>query len=302
MICPKCGFSQMEATECARCGVVFAKFQTSSAVVEGEPLPAAAAPPDSLADGADFEFGPVSDDELEHRLRVGSILSEAVRAYLSNFIAFSLISVLPLLPMMAMMLLPLVMPAGSYDMELMMWLPLTIVVITAVLGSPIATAAVTFGVLQHMRGRHASLGNCLATGLRCLVTVILVAILQGLATLVGMLFCIIPGIIIAMMYSVAVPAAVEERPGALAALKRSELLTEGYRMTIFAVLLLLWLLSVAFGLAVEFGLSGVPAMVVRLAGNVVSTAMGATVAAVFYYRLRSARESVDVLDLASVFD
>ena len=92
---------------------------------------------------------------------------------------------------------------------------------------------------QQMRGRHATFGDCLGVGLGVLLPILGVALLQGLAIGFGFLACFIPGVILAVMFFVAIPAAVEERPGVVKSLERSAKLTEGFRWHVFGVLLVL---------------------------------------------------------------
>src|SRR5262245_53715899 len=71
--------------------------------------------------------------------------------------------------------------------------------------SPIQTAAVTFGVFQQLRGQRASLGDCLSAGFSRMLPVIVVAVITGVITLVGLALLVVPGVIFATMFYVAVP-------------------------------------------------------------------------------------------------
>ncbi len=174
--------------------------------------------------------------------------------------------------------------------------------------APVATAAIIYAVFQRMRGRSVEVGDAIRVGVSKLGTVLFVAILQGLATLLGLIFCIIPGLVVATMYAVAVPVAVEEREragaGASAALGRSSELTEGHRWSVFFVLCLLGLLTVAGGVVAGIGMviNELVGNILLLAITVVSTGLSATASTVIYYRLRSVKESLDVDQIASVFD
>ncbi|HET9229305.1 MAG TPA: glycerophosphoryl diester phosphodiesterase membrane domain-containing protein [Thermoanaerobaculia bacterium] len=170
--------------------------------------------------------------------------------------------------------------------------------------SPLATGAITYAVFQRMRGRNTEVGESLRVGLSQLGSVLLVAILQGLAIIGGTLLCIIPGFIFAVMYSLAVPIAIEEKTGATQAMSRSSDLTEGNRWEIFFAML--GLIAVAFGLGIVAGVIGLigPAVeaVMTLAVQVLASGLIATSYTVMYYRLRSVKESLDVDQIASVFD
>jgi hypothetical protein len=174
--------------------------------------------------------------------------------------------------------------------------------------APMAIAAVTFGVFQQMRGRDTSILECLRIGLTHLVPVLGVAIVQGFATVLGVIFCIIPGLVVETMCAVAVPVAVEERGGVFASLGRSSELTAGYRWPVFGVLLLLHLLGFALDRAlgglIQASLGATPALatLVREGIGVIVGGLSATTAAVMYYRLRSVQESIGVESMASVFD
>lgn len=179
---------------------------------------------------------------------------------------------------------------------------------------PIATAGINYGVFQQMRGGSLSLGDCLKVGFGSLFPVLGLAIVQGLGIGCALILCIVPGLILAARWAVAVPAAVEERTGIGEALARSTFLTDGYRWQVFGVQVVLYLLSAGItgGLAAAFGVevSGEGAQEAAPGGyllsvsvlNLLTTGLAATSASVMYYRLRSVKESIDVDQIASVFD
>lgn len=180
-----------------------------------------------------------------------------------------------------------------------------VILLTLILCQPLATAAVTFGVFKQMRGEDATLGACIGAGLSSLVRVLLVGIIQGLVMMAGFLFFVVPFLIMIASYSVTVPAAIEEQLGPFGALGRSSKLTEGYRWPIWRTLLSIgaanWVLT--RGSALLMGALSLPQGEELAASlvSVVTTGLSATASAVIYYRLRSAQESIDVDQIASVF-
>ena len=185
-----------------------------------------------------------------------------------------------------------------------LWLVSLLNLADSLILTPISTGAVTYAVFQLMRGRNIAVGESLRIGLSMLGSVLLVAILQGLAIVLGTLLCIIPGIIFAVMYTVAVPVAIEERPGASQAMTRSAELTDGHRWDVFFVLAALFLLGMGlvFAAGLLAVLNKVLEVVLTLAVKVLATGLSATAYTVMYYRLRSVKESLDVDQIASVFD
>lgn len=179
---------------------------------------------------------------------------------------------------------------------------------------PIATAGINYGVFQQMRGGTLSLGDCLRVGFASLLPVLGLAIVQGIGIGCASLLCLVPGLILAARWAVAVPAAVEERSGIGDALARSSFLTDGYRWQVFGVQVVLYLLNVGItaALAGAFGVatSGEAAQEAAPTGYLLSvsvlslltTGLAATSASVMYYRLRSVKESIDVDQIASIFD
>jgi hypothetical protein len=268
---------------------------------------------------------------ITQRLGVGETLGESFSIYFRNFIPFTILT--------AVAFSPIFLGAGLLTRQVATTNAAVadggsalVALVTLLLCVPISTAAITYGVFQEMRGRDTSLGSCLSVGLSSLLPVLSVAILQILilfgaliaaivpvAFLIGgmlaggtrssaacsimllplLLLCYVPAVMLALRYFVAVPAAVEERPGAREALRRSAFLTEGQRGRIFGILLVLGVLNLGVNLGAVL-VPGAGAVLGPLL-SLVMTGLFATTCAVIYYRLRSFHESIDVDQIASVF-
>jgi uncharacterized membrane protein len=141
-----------------------------------------------------------------------------------------------------------------------------------------------------------------------------VSILVSLGVFVGLILFIIPGIILALRWSVALPACVVENLGPIAAMRRSADLTKGHRWQIFGMFVLIIVVAIiAFGVIgalVGMGLLAAPETLGRLVllGIVtviitaIVTAYFNVVAAMIYHDLRVAKEGVGTEEIAAVFD
>ena len=171
------------------------------------------------------------------------------------------------------------------------------------------SATVVYGTVQELRGRHATIGDSISRGLSALFPVLGVAFLVTLVTIIGS-FLIVPGIIAAVMLWVALPAAVIERPGVVASLKRSAELTKGYRWHVFGLILILVLIEIVIGIPAVFvaGLSamlgdpGILAAALDYIATAIIALIGTVITAVSYYDLRAAKEGIDIDQIAAVFD
>lgn len=171
--------------------------------------------------------------------------------------------------------------------------------------SILATGAITYAVVQQMRGRPCGVGEAISVGLSRFFPVIGTALLAMLAIVGGLLLLVVPGIIVSLMLSVAVPVAIIEHPGVVASLKRSAALTRGIKGQLFVMFLLIGLVTGFLGFAVGMGLrtSGLTTQwIVHGALQVVAGSFGAVLPAVVYVLLRSAREGANIEDVAKVFD
>jgi hypothetical protein len=169
----------------------------------------------------------------------------------------------------------------------------------------IATGALTFGVLQSLRGKTVSMGECLTTGFARLFPVLGTGLLVFLIVMGGMLLCYVPGIIFACRYAVAVPVAVIEKPGVMPSLRRSRDLTQGNKANIFLLYFIIMMIQTGVTLVLAFvtrtmGMTG--ALLLLAFGVVVGGSMMAVIGGVVYHELRRLKEGASIDEIAKVFD
>ncbi|MGZ3250267.1 MAG: YciC family protein [Croceibacterium sp.] len=123
--------------------------------------------------------------------------------------------------------------------------------------------------LAYARGERATFGECIRSGLAVILPLIGLALLMGLGIGIGFVFFLVPGFMLLVMWSVASPAMVAERPGVFGALRRSRYLTKGARWKVFGVEALILLAYYVFMLA--FG-----AATLSVSGTDLSTAVTTT--------------------------
>lgn len=174
----------------------------------------------------------------------------------------------------------------------------------------VVTGALTYGVLESLRGGRASIGALFGIGFRKLGTVFVVSFRVALWLALGTILLVVPAILWYCALFVAVPAAVvEARLGSSAdALQRSRELTRGNRWSVFVVALVVFVVTMGLvGVAGAFAAfaRGFPEPVpVVLATAVIAltSALGASASAVAYHDLRLAKEGIDTADLVKVFE
>lgn len=164
-------------------------------------------------------------------------------------------------------------------------------------------ATLIVATLNDLGGKPLSLGECIATALKKLLPLIGLGIVMGLGIGFGLLFLIIPGVILYLMWIVATPVMMAEDRGIIDSLKRSAQLTSGSKRLIFVLLLIFVIITTVFGLLVAFvGSLSTPLLVlVTLAINTINGALQAAGVASIYVDLRTAREGTDSSALAEIF-
>lgn len=249
-----------------------------------------------------------------YQLDVGGVISETFKVTIRNLLPFSLVGLLLHIPVYLMLLAAAALPLEAATARL---LTTGSGLVGGFVGF-VLTGALTFGVIAHLRGERQSIGVIMSVGARRAVRVFLVSLVAGLAWLVGLALCIVPGIIVSCMLWVAVPVAVMEDAGIQESMDRSQTLTVGTRWSVFAVNLLMYLITGAGNLVIMAGAMMVviigttsgdisPARMAagQLVGSVLLVpfqCLQAASVAVGYHDLRVHREGARVEDLATVFE
>jgi MFS family permease len=179
-------------------------------------------------------------------------------------------------------------------------------------------ATITYATIADLNGRRASVADCISTGISHLVPLILIAVFAGLGILLGFLLLVVPGILIAISWSVAVPVRVIERSGVIDSILRSNKLTSGHFGAIFVLMIALFIAQMIIAGVVGALIGVVLALVspesvatIRTSWvGIASSAIGAMISGIIssagtasiYFELRSIKEGIGPEALAAVFD
>jgi hypothetical protein len=236
-------------------------------------------------------FGPPHPTEiavppaLRPQFSIGSILRQTFSVCGSNWGAiFILMAVPTAVTVLAEVLL---VDSGSWTRSV------TANLITAVT-EPLAIGAIFSIVYEALHGRQTSVPMGLRAVSTNLVQVVGAWLLSILVILTGMVLCIVPGVIAVGLLALAVPVAMQEKPGVLAALRRSAALTRTYRGQVIGVLFTLGLIAVVPLIAIALIVGSAETRAWYIASAPVFIVVGglnATATAVMYDRLRLREES-----------
>ncbi len=109
-------------------------------------------------------------------------------------------------------------------------------------------ATLVRATIEDLSDRRPNFADCLSTGLAMVLPVIGIAIVSAVAIVFACLLLIVPGIMLAIAWSVAIPAKLAEGIGVFASLSRSAALTKGHRWKIFGLFLITFIvLGIAQG-------------------------------------------------------
>ena len=189
--------------------------------------------------------------------------------------------------------------------------------LAAVVTTAILQGALIYATIQDLNGQRPSVGASLATGLRNFLPLLVVTLLFVLAVAFGMVLLVVPGVMIACAWCVAVPALVADRTGIMGAFSRAAELTRGNRWQIFGLAVIVWVALLIIGLIFNaiMGVSMIaqdpsrvleqvlsPAfLIVSVIRSTITSVIGATAIAVIYVELRRAREGGGPQWLADIF-
>ncbi|HWT51919.1 MAG TPA: YciC family protein [Caulobacter sp.] len=194
----------------------------------------------------------------------------------------------------------------------------------AAVGGFVLQGVIVHVAISKLNGRAVETGEAVGVGARFGLPLFGLAIVSTLGLILGFTLLFVPGLILCVMWSVAVPALVMEKRGVLASLQRSRDLTRGHRWSIFGLLMVWFVISIVVSMVVQ-AISGVTGASTTLAGAMAGSAAPLTAGVVMatllsaissglqgviaaagassiYYELRTTKEGVAPDQLASVFD
>ncbi|MGH2751572.1 MAG: hypothetical protein ACRDJV_15700 [Actinomycetota bacterium] len=159
----------------------------------------------------------------------------------------------------------------------------------------IVQAALVEAVADIRDGRaDLSVGDTLKRGASRIGSVAGASILAGIAIAIGLLLLIVPGLVLITWWAVIVPAIVLERVGAMDSFGRSRNLVRGHDFQVFGVIVLQFLIFLAFSIVLGAILIALPEEIRSFVSNVVSGSLtgpfAALVTTLLFFRLKAAKE------------
>jgi hypothetical protein len=189
------------------------------------------------------------------------------------------------------------------------WAPPILLAIAVLFGSmaisSLATAAVTYGVFQDMRGQRAGTVDCLARGLASILPVVGGSLVFSLMVILASILLVVPGVLVFAACWLFIPAIVVEKRGIIESIRRSAYLTRGRRWVVLGLLLVVGIASllVSSGLTrvLQSAMGGWTSGALYISDSAMM-AFDAVMTAVSYYYLRADKEGIAIDDIAAVFD
>jgi hypothetical protein len=241
---------------------------------------------------------------MNERFGIGKVIGTGFGVWIKNIIPFLLLTTLVFAPLFAYLLGVV---NGYIKPSSLSWFVVYFTAGAWIL-QLLASAVITYGVVMQLQGQRASIVKCVGVGLARFFPALAVGLIVGICEVAGLVALLVPGIIIACMWYVAMPASVVEKPGIGGALGRSARLTENHRLEIFGILVLLFLLQKGLEKVVEgtwgpgHGANLNHYFYALFAMMVFMASITATFQAVAYYYLRQEKEGTSAAELAKVFE
>ncbi len=174
-------------------------------------------------------------------LTVGELLDRTFFYYRQHFVMFVGIAALPGLLTLALQVTTIFFKPAEAGVVLTVVLALAAAFVYLV--TTMLTHGATVVAVSHiLLGRETHIAQAFNTIRPRIGKLIFISFNVALRVLLGALLLIVPGILLALRYSLAIPVAVLEDAGASASLRRSAALTKGHRGRILLVYFLLFVL------------------------------------------------------------
>jgi hypothetical protein len=194
-------------------------------------------------------------------LSVGDILDRGVKLLFDRLGTFYLINLIVMAPLLVVQLvLPLLLVGAPPSSQLVILLGgALLAVVPSVFLAPIGTAAIIHVIAEDFVERRAGVWAALAVGFRHFWALLLASVIYALLVIGGFVLCIVPGIVLMVLFGFYAQIIVVEKSSATDAFYRSLQLTTGFRGRVLGIYLLLVLLMIAghlVGLPLQYYLPG----------------------------------------------
>jgi hypothetical protein len=249
-----------------------------------------------LADSSTYSARAASE------FRVGDVLTRAWTVFTNNLALFFVTTLIVSLPNL------LVASSKGPDVAAnpsRFFTRLGVALLLVVVLNTVGEAVIVYGAFQGLRGQPVRVGEALQKGLARFFPILGLAIISGIAVMFAFLFFAVPGLILLVMWSVALPVCVLEGLGPTSSLGRSSALTKGHRWQIFGIIILLFIANGLVGFVLDKVLAPMGVMTAAVAGLIWAALWAAyynSVLVMIYHDLRVTKEGVEVEQIAAVFD
>jgi hypothetical protein len=176
-------------------------------------------------------------------LTIGELLDRTFFYYRRHFVLFVGIAALPSVFLLAFQLATVfVSPAEGGPLVIAVFSLVTVVVYLVT--STLAHGATVVAVSQILLTRETNITEAFNSIRPRIGELVVISLNVGVRVMLGILLLIVPGILLALRYSVAIPVAVLEEAGISDSLSRSATLTKGHRWRILLIYFLIFVLVI----------------------------------------------------------
>ena len=165
-------------------------------------------------------------------------------------------------------------------------------------------SALVRATIEDLNGKRPSFGDCIQIALRFLLPTLAVGLLVGIGAGLAAIALIVPGVILWLGWSMAVPVLIQERQGVFGSMSRSRVLTKGSRWSLFGLFLILIIIAmiIQWGMLLVLVMFG--GIIAEIGAALVQTVVSMVLSiatAVSYVELRQAKEGASIDELAKIF-
>jgi hypothetical protein len=243
-------------------------------------------------------------------LSTSELLDRTFHLYRNNFLMFVGIIAIPQLAVLALQIVGAALIRQGHSGFF------ATTALVAGIGSYVAIevsqAATVMAVSNLHLDNPVSIGSAFSMSKGSMLRVIGITFTVAIATGVALMFFIVPGIYVALMWSLAIPVTVLEGGGLGVSTTRSKELTKGNRGRIFVIYLLVAILAFVISLAIQYPLQLIAIAMphgnalgtialkqgMQATGNFISTSLVGSLATIaltlVYYDLRVRKEGFDL--------